>query len=230
MLSDNFILYPTSDPSVGSRGTSSSLLDVDHYCELTLPIAEFAARIERGRQTSMSLVVLTVYSLCNLLVLQGPDSPDPARTHTQQAPGGSESPLPLAKWAFVVSIIALGISGTTAYFQLRTHQAKKPVINIAIDGLPPYESPQDRTLVTITNDGTAATTRQLDVRVDCSWMPLISYRLNLPDKYCLEPNEHYWWRIRLNDQLVPNSMVKVTVWDSRRDHWQVSEHLETPQG
>ena len=131
--------------------------------------------------------------------------------------------------AFAVSIISLLLSATAGYFQWRTHISKKPVVGITIDDLPPYEDPTDRTVIAIKNVGTAATTRELSITVTCSWMPLISYRLNLPtEKYCLDPNEDYWWELRLNEELVPNSTVRVTVWDSDRDHWERVAVFNTP--
>lgn len=131
--------------------------------------------------------------------------------------------------ALGVSIISLLLSATTGYFQWRTHISKKPVVGITIDSLPPYGDPTDRTLIAIKNVGTAATTRELRITVSCSWMPLISYRLNFPtEKYCLDPNEDYWWELRLNEELVPNSTVRVTVWDSDRDHWERVAVLNTP--
>ena len=131
-------------------------------------------------------------------------------------------------WAFAVSVLALVLSAGAVYFQLVTHRAKKPVINIQISGLPPYASEDDRTKVVIQNVGTKATSRKVHVTVDCSWMPLISYRLNFPSEgYCLEPGEEHRWRLRLNEKLVPNSLVRVTVWDSNRDHWSAYEHLNS---
>jgi len=135
----------------------------------------------------------------------------------------------LALLALGVSTLSLLVSGLVAYFHFRTHQSKKPVVNIELEELPPYENKQSRTLIRVKNVGTSPTTRDLQITVDCSWMPLVSYRLNFPTvKYCLDPNEIYWWRIRLNDQLVPNSVVRVTVWDSNRDHWEQHQILNTP--
>jgi hypothetical protein len=139
------------------------------------------------------------------------------------------APHAVSWWALGVSIVSLGVAAVTGYFQWRTHISKKPVVGITIDTLPPYDRPSDRTLVSVKNVGTAATTRELSITVSCSWMPLISYRLNLPtEKYCLEPSEDFWWELKLNEDVVPNSTVRVTVWDSDRDHWERIAVLNTP--
>jgi hypothetical protein len=150
-------------------------------------------------------------------------SPTPAPQHAAE-PGS-----PLAKYALVVSTISLLTSFVTGYFQFYTHRTKKPVVAISMVDLPPYPDEQRRTVINIKNVGTAATTRRVDITVSCSWMPFLSYRLNLPTAaYCLEPNEEYWWRFRMDDNIVPNSVVTVTVRDAQRDSWKLQEQINPP--
>jgi hypothetical protein len=140
----------------------------------------------------------------------------------------SEPAATIAKYALVVSLASALISAVTAYFQFRTHRAKKPAMVISMNGVPPYPDEQTTTYISVKNVGSAATSRDLDITVSCSWMPLLSYKLNLPSEaYCLEPNEEYWWRFRMNDRVVPNSMVVVTVRDQKRYFWKLQQHIES---
>lgn len=176
----------------------------------------------------MMHLVLLVSALATAL-LQVPPSSRGVVSDSAAASDAQNSPSSVPYWALGISAASLLISAAAGYFQFRAHRAKKPVISITMDGLPPYESQQAKTEVRVKNVGSASTTRRLDVTVHCSWMPLLSYRLNFPtETYCLEPEEEHWWRFRMNDNLVPNSLVKVTVWDADRDHSTAYEHLNTP--
>jgi hypothetical protein len=178
--------------------------------------------------TTMKIHVIGQLIVVALLQTQAPTvAQSPSRSRVADAAQNPPSRAPNP--ALVIALLSLLVSTSTAYIQFRAHRAKKPVISITMTGLPPYRDAQARTEVKIKNVGTAATTRRLDVTVICSWMPLLSYRLNFSTaSYCLEPNEEYWWGFRMNDSLVPNSLVKVVVSDSNRDDWIAYEHLNTP--
>ena len=153
-----------------------------------------------------------------------PSVPSSAR-HVSATPGQSTN---IALYALAISVASLAASATTAFVQFRTHRAKKPVVAITISDLPPYTDNSGTTYVHIKNVGTAATSRHVNIAVSCTWMPLISYKLNLPtEDYCLEPSEEYWWRFRMNDRVVPNSMVTVIVSDAGADDfWKLHQHIE----
>ncbi len=144
----------------------------------------------------------------------------------QTNPLSDQSAVNFSKYALIVSISSAAISAITAYFQFRTHRARRPAVIITLSDLPPYQNDRATTYLAVKNVGTGATSRKLDITVSCSWMPFLSYRLNLPSEaYCLEPNEEYWWRFRMNDRVVPNSTVTVAVKDSRRHYWKLQEHI-----
>jgi hypothetical protein len=169
----------------------------------------------------MSIMLVSCEALYFLLGLQQP-SPSPVSSETLSSSAGAT----VAKYALMVSGLSFLISIVTAYFQFRAHRAKRPVMLITMSNLPPYTDDNVQTVITIKNVGTAATTNQVGITVFCSWMPFLSYKLNLPtDTYCLEPNEEYWWRFRMDDRVVPNSIVVVTVRDAKRDSWKWQEQI-----
>lgn len=174
------------------------------------------------------LLVTTLTLIANqwpttLIILQQPEA-----TKEAAASLANQGTAAIAKYALVVSICSALLSAITGYFQFRTYRARRPAVVITLTDLPPYKDNSAVTYVAVKNVGTAATTRQLDITVSCSWMPLLSYRLNLPsESYCLEPNEEYWWRFRMNDRVVPNSTVTVRVRDADRDYWEARQHIES---
>jgi hypothetical protein len=158
-----------------------------------------------------------------LLMLQQPEATKEAMVSL-----ANQSTATIATYALAVSICSALISAITGYVQFRTYRARRPAVVITLTDLPPYTDNNATTYVAVKNVGTGATTRRLDITVFCSWMPLLSYRLNLPsESYCLEPNEEYWWRFRMNDRVVPNSTITVRVRDADRDYWETRQHIES---
>lgn len=153
-----------------------------------------------------------------------------SQTATPDTAGGSSGVGDWTAWLpIVISTFALFVSGLTAYTNWRTHRAKKPVVDIAVDGLPPYADAVQLTTICLKNVGSAATVRGPEIEVECSWVPGLVQRLRLPhDNYCLDPNEQMSWKVRLDDSLPSHSKVVVRVYDgtryAHRDSWE--RHIE----
>ena len=133
--------------------------------------------------------------------------------------------------ATIITVLATAIN---IYFVFKTHSAKRPVVDISVSGLPPYKSKDDLTIITLKNVGTAPTGPNPQVILACSWMPSVSYFLNLPsERYNLDANEQITWRLRLDSRLVPNSTVTIKVVDNRESLfvtrrgiiWERHEHI-----
>lgn len=175
------------------------------------------------RLLETALTLLAQQWPLSFIILQSPEA-----TKELGASPANQSAGTIAKYALLVSICSALVSAITGYFQFRTYRARKPAVIITLTDLPPYKDNNATTYVAVKNVGTAATTRRLDITVFCSWMPLLSYRLNLPsESYRLEPNEEYWWRFRMNDRVVPNSTVKVIVRNADQDYWETRQHIES---
>lgn len=125
-------------------------------------------------------------------------------------------------WSVVIVIIATIIN---VYFVYRNWEIKKPVIDFEIDKLPPYSSDDEKSTITLKNVGNKGTEKNPEVLVSCSWMPNTSYKLNFPsNNYNLEPSESMTWKLRIDNNPLPNStvIIKVTSYYSWEYHEQIS--------
>jgi hypothetical protein len=122
-----------------------------------------------------------------------------------------------------ITLIATAVNVFFVYknYQLTSqrHQAYQPVVDIKLDGLPPYNEPADKTLIKLKNVGQASTTT-LDVNLSCSWMPTVSYTFNFPTpNFILAPNEEIIWRMRLDQNYKPGDTVRLKVIDRKGTQW-----------
>jgi hypothetical protein len=113
------------------------------------------------------------------------------------------------------------------YFAYNTHRSRKPVLDIRVSDLPPYSAPEKKTVVILKNVGTAPTSTKLEVLFSCSWMPSLSYKLNLPiEDYKLDPNEEITWQFRTDGTIPPNSQIVIKANDlERKVIWERHEQI-----
>ena len=123
---------------------------------------------------------------------------------------------------FIRDISVLIIIGATifnlyvVYKNLRIvenkEKEKKPVIDIKVDNLPPYNNQNEKTILRLKNVGTKATTPNMETSLSCSWMSSISLKFNMPSKdYVLDPNEEIIWKFRLDENFPNSSTIYVEV-------------------
>jgi hypothetical protein len=106
------------------------------------------------------------------------------------------------------------------FFAYRNFVEKTAVVEIKVENLPPYSNPEEKTTVLLKNVGTTKTSANFEALITCSWMPNMSYKLNLPNQaFFLAPNEEVTWKIRLDNDVIKNSTVSIKVTDKRGYYW-----------
>jgi hypothetical protein len=125
------------------------------------------------------------------------------------------------------TVINLYIAYRGYWISHKTESAKRPVVDIKLEGLPPYVDDNQKTILKLKNVGTKETNADLFVIVSCSWMPAISYKMNFPSEgHTLDINEEIIWRFRLDEHYTPNSVVAVQVTDSKTSmFWELHEQI-----
>lgn len=128
----------------------------------------------------------------------------------------------------ISTLIVIIATIVNLYFVYQNYKAKKPVIDIKLENLPPYSDDKQRTILKLKNVGTGETGRDPEVVVSFSWIPGISYKCNFPSKgYRLDPNEEIIWKFRVDGNCGPESKiaVKVTNTNPSRTNWELHEQL-----
>ena len=102
---------------------------------------------------------------------------------------------------------------------------KKPVVDIKLDNLPPYENENEKTILRLKNVGIKETNPDFSTILSCSWTPSLSLKFNLPSSgHQLAPNEEISWKFRLNENFPPTSTIRVQVSD-KSFFWELTEQL-----
>lgn len=125
------------------------------------------------------------------------------------------------------TVINLYIAYRGYWISHKSESAKRPVIDIKLEGLPPYADDNQKTVLRLKNVGTKETGPDPVAVVSCSWMPTLSYKMNFPsDGYIIDVNEEVIWRFRLDEHYSPNSVVAVKVTDTKTStFWDLHEQI-----
>ena len=112
----------------------------------------------------------------------------------------------------LVTILNVFLTYKNVALAYRKHQDQKPVIDITVEKLPPYQNDDEKTVLILKNVGNKDSDPNLLIILNCSWLTGISYKFNLnTESSYLAVNEEIKWKIRINDKIPPNSKITIDV-------------------
>ena len=132
----------------------------------------------------------------------------------------------------ISTIIIIGATILNLAIVYKSYLIKKPVIDIKLENLPPYDDNNtEKTVLKLKNVGGKDSSSNFTTILSCSWMESMSLKFNLPKGHFLAQNEEIIWKFRLDENIPPNSSINVVVeqkaWflATRVMGWNYSEQL-----
>ena len=111
----------------------------------------------------------------------------------------------------ILAIVIIGATVLNLYIVYLSYLIKKPVIDIKLENLPPYDDKTEKTILKLKNIGQKDSSRDFTTILSGSWMPSMSLKFNLPERHFLAQNEEIIWKFRLDENIPPNSSINVIV-------------------
>ena len=107
----------------------------------------------------------------------------------------------------ISTIIIICATAFNLFITYENYLMKKPVIDIKLENLPPYDNKTQKTTLKLKNVGHKKTSRDFTTILSCSWMPSMSFKFSLPKNEFLDQNEEIIWKFRLDESIPPNSSI-----------------------